>query len=274
MSESTEVGQSAEPQSDPITDTERNKTLLEAIENKVNFELGPLRAFADTAGPALESLKKSHSDLSDDYKKLSDSWLRHEESLHRMTEQSTLIASSVHNLAEHIGVLIGNASRIEGRVKAVEDRTASSESVHRTAAEATDKELASLRKATSDNRNKIIELTQNAPDIQTPEEITSIRRMPPVATAVENELARLTVERVRLTVEKDKAMLDDERENRQQMRHFRGKILKYGGAAIGFLITVGAIFLAGRYLGYKAGSETGPSAPTPPALNGTNGAKK
>jgi hypothetical protein len=262
------------PASDPLTDAERERVFLENIENKLNTSLGPLASdvarvvtFMEGAGPAIESLKTSNRQLSDDFKDLTLASKHIVEDQRRLAGQATMAAASSREMAEHVGVLIGHMSRLDGRLTATEaGQTATNNKIvdlergQKAAVEATDKELATLRKATAENRQRIIEIVKDDPRITTPDEITAIRRLPPVATALEQQLLQISVERAKaeLTLEQErkKDELETKRARDKQTTLALGKVIKISAQVFGILALAAALWAAGHYFGLKQAQET------------------
>lgn len=239
------------------------RTFLENLENMVNAMASKLD---DTSGkvdvilaraiPKIESLDRAFVGLSDDYKLLADGAAFHGKALNRLASNVEIMASSSRELAEHVGLLMGHTSKLDSRVGTLEatDRTVASrvdgiESTQRATAEATDRELAMLRAGLAEDRKNIIELTKRDPEITTPDEITAVSKYPPVLTALERQLAQLSVEKVKDDLEDERKRKEDDRKRLAQMTATRATVLQALGKALGILILAMVTYLAGRYLG-------------------------
>jgi hypothetical protein len=240
--------------------SEELRTFLENLENivsgmasKLDDTSGKVDAILSRAIPKIESLDRAFIALSDDYKTLADASKHQVNVTGRLASNVEIMAASARELAEHVGILMGHSSRLDGRLnvldstsRAVASRVDGLESTQRATAEATDKELAALRVVLAEDRKNIIELTKRDPEFSTPDEITAVSKYPPVLTALERQLAQLSVEKVKDDLEDERKQREDDRRRQAQMTATRATVLRYVGRAVGLMILALAMYLAGR----------------------------
>lgn len=89
-----------------------------------------------------------------------------------------------------------------------------------TAMKPRDEELAAMRSTSSENRDKILELTAKFEDVADPEPVTGVRPMPTLPT-IETQLAATVIERERLRLEQEKR--EQERRLAEEQREHERK---------------------------------------------------
>lgn len=226
----------------PAEDHQRQSTFLQKIERIVEDHGKQLNRLSilDALVPRVETLAKAYVDLSADYRQLKDAQDKQAQALAQLAANSSIIASSTRETAEHIGVLMAHVSRADGRMDAIERG-------QRAAIDATEKELTDIRKASAENRNKLIELTRDDPKIKTPDEITAIRKLP-ISTAFESQIAAVAVDDF-------KAKAEHERTRLKQNAALRGKVFTYTAKGLSVVIAAAAIWIAAHYFGVQAGRQ-------------------